>query len=539
MAYERLLIEEIRRQKTPEFESFKITGGDILLDIITRYLKDMFSMHPIYTFVKRVIDGKYDSYDMDYDLSKIMITQKYTGESFFLPLITVELSSSKLDLIQFNNSQFKTTIKYRMNPDGSFVRDEMGRPIPSHYIYNGKIESEINLIIAASSTIERDELCNFISLLLIDIANDELFKKGVFVIPNTINISSPDETEYNNNYIYKQTISFSVYSEWSHIIPIDLYTLRSISVWTTAYDRIIKNNNISIPIPTVKIIDDNDMNFLLDVNNNSKINKYPIFALSANDEYVEVTNKYLHEETFFVPSAFLFNKDDNKWHVNEFWINTLKNINIDFNEQIKQLNKKDPYTTWKEIINKIILLVYEIRYLILTGSGREMIDGTIVINNNFYYPDETIEIRTPTEYYYKAIITKDNIVNIYRFKDNNDYILIGKDIILDDDFNISSIKIIKKYKNNIEKEIEKRENVFIKIIQNDIDNITPQELSMILLFGIYPFKVTFTNYLYWIDKVINETITTPIQPITDELIKIKKDVLYLSEKYLLAKPIES
>lgn len=595
MAHEKLFIEEIRQATPPQFESARITGGDILIDTLIEFLRESFSQHPRYTYVPLVEEGKTISYEIDYDLSKIMITDIYNGGPFFLPIITSRLDSSKPDYLQFSHSPFNTTMKYQMNEDGSFKRDTKDRLIPSHWLYYGKLDSSVSFQISAGSTIERAEIMNYLTLLFAEFGYDTLYRRGVFIKPGGISISGCTEAEYRNNFLYQQTISLDIYSEWEYKIPINLPTLKSIAFWPQAYagfnggfdneartttesdlvpDNMPPSNfpvdslsdpppipnpspatpptrNFANPYPLGEenwtgpqigapgsyFLDNYDRYGLLN-ENESLVKTYPIFTLTSDGNPAEIRNDYLEDEAFYVPSAFIYDANNSKWIVADFWKYFLGNSGIDWEDTLTYFNKVDPYYIYLHKVGDCINRAQELKYLVSIGQGRKLADQSIVLDGNFIFPDGVVVLYPKNEaYYYKATVYLDNSVDMEKYRENNPYIIHSENSIFDNGGNILSSELFKMYNEDLQ-EINPRDETYLEIIEsNGYIDCTPVELGVILLFGNYPSKLTVDDYLTWVDKVIQQLISTPISLKTQQLIDIRNKTLELGSKYLTAKPL--
>lgn len=197
---------------SPQREYIADTHIESLKNIIIEGLRDVFSKHQGYQYIERTdgIPGP------DLDKTKICITDVYSYEAKFLPIITVRVTSSNTKAISFN--QDVGTTDYLYDEEGKIVYDNWGRPVPIYYQYNGAWDSSVQLNIFTESTIEREELTTFVSVVCINLLRDLWRYQGMFV--KTVNVGGESETAFANDYIYQQQVMLDVYSEWTRRIPV-------------------------------------------------------------------------------------------------------------------------------------------------------------------------------------------------------------------------------------------------------------------------------------------------------------------------------
>jgi hypothetical protein len=91
-------------------------------------------------------------------------------------------------------------------------------PVPEHFIFAGAYEGSINIEIKTRDLRARDDLVDLISLLFIDIAFDDLQKAGLIV--KNVSSGTSSETQDRNDFIFSQTITLQIRSEWRRHLPI-------------------------------------------------------------------------------------------------------------------------------------------------------------------------------------------------------------------------------------------------------------------------------------------------------------------------------
>lgn len=212
------LIHERQHNFVLERAMVETAHVDYLKDQFIEILRQTFSQHPEYTYIARQLGDDEGTLDQspDFDRTKIVITDVYTYDVKFLPVITIRINSSRSFDVCFNQNQ--TTVDYLVDNNGNYVYDSLGKPIPIYYEYAGAWESQITLNVSAEDTITREELVTFLSVGLFHLKRDEFYTKGIFIK----NVSTGGETEevYANDYIYKQSLLIDTWSEWTHRLPV-------------------------------------------------------------------------------------------------------------------------------------------------------------------------------------------------------------------------------------------------------------------------------------------------------------------------------
>ena len=232
---------------SPQREYIADTHIESLKNIIVEGLRDVFSKHQGYQYVERTdgIPGP------DLDKTKICITDVYTYETKFLPIITVRVTSSNTKAISFN--QDVGTTDYLYDEEGKIVHDNWGRPVPIYYQYNGAWDSSVQLNIFTESTIEREELTTFVSVVCINLLRDLWRYQGMFV--KTVNVGGESETAFANDYIYQQQVMLDVYSEWTRRIPVPTEILEGFNYDIQTIKGEVGSTTINLVTPAFTIPD--------------------------------------------------------------------------------------------------------------------------------------------------------------------------------------------------------------------------------------------------------------------------------------------
>jgi hypothetical protein len=150
------------------------------------------------------------------ETTKILISDIYRTEVKFYPSIVIKSGGGSYKPISFNQ---EGTLKYRIdyfeNEDGTISKQHT----PTHRVYAGAWETNLDVSIFSESHSELEEIVEITAMILQGPSWHELRSNGL-VIKN-ITISSENAEPYANDYVYNQTISLPLYSEWRIEIPIE------------------------------------------------------------------------------------------------------------------------------------------------------------------------------------------------------------------------------------------------------------------------------------------------------------------------------
>ena len=134
----------------------------------------------------------------------------------YLPSITVRQSSGNYYAISFNQNE---TTKYRVD----LVLDGYGGrsliKVPTHTVYAGGWNQSFQIMIAAESTPDREELSDIVSSFLIGVTRIPTQDAGLFI--KNVSFSGESEEDWANEKIYIQTINVDTFSEWRREVPIN------------------------------------------------------------------------------------------------------------------------------------------------------------------------------------------------------------------------------------------------------------------------------------------------------------------------------
>ena len=205
----------------PSREYIADTHVEAIKNIIIEDLRDLFTKYQEYQYVPRT-DGIPGA---DLDKTGIVITDVYTYEAKFLPIITVRVGSSNTHHISFSQDAGTTDFLYDEN--GRPALEDWGRPIPIYYAYNEAWDSSVTLNVFTEDTMAREELMTFISVVAINLLRDKWRYEGMFV--KSVAVGGESETKFANDYIYNQAVTLDVFSEWTRRVPVPTAILEGIN----------------------------------------------------------------------------------------------------------------------------------------------------------------------------------------------------------------------------------------------------------------------------------------------------------------------
>ena len=526
MAREQLLIEEIYQNGAPTYEVVESAQADVVVDQFVEVLRLAFANHPLYTYVPRI-----DAGTPDYDLTKIIIVDKYTEEAMFLPTVTTSFNSANTRWIQFSQSPFNTVLKYQCNLDGSIKRDANGKPIPSHFEYAGAYDSSISLLISANDTIEREELCNLIHVLLVENLRDAFYMRGIHI--KSVSTGGQTETPYRNDYIYQVPVTVEIYTEWKRKVPVGDTILR-LGYQMTVGESVPPTPSTGLVHPLCVV---NLENTLLVPDGTGKL-VMPRLLLSATSVAAPVT--------------LIYNITTTRWEVSSFWKTALTQTLIPYGNYTIELTKISPVQQYLNYAEQVITIASMFRALALS-QGRFLPDGTKVVNGSFVFSDGKVDIR---DGYInngtinglgisQIIVTADNAVEMRVSPTNkNESILVARNVVADAYGVVQSGQIFKRYTaqngNVIETQLATANQSYLD--GENMNTMTAVDLFMIMQFANQPFRYTLGMINDEIDNLltqlgdVTQTITYRAQKIAS-ITSIKQEVIARSERFLLQQPL--
>jgi hypothetical protein len=522
MARELILIDEINQGEALPFEITISTHADVIVDVFVQSLREWFIRNPIYTYVPRE-----DSFGPDFELTNIVIVDKYTEEALFLPCITVNFNGGTTKWLQFSHSPFNTVLKYQMNKDGSVKRDSAGRPIPSHYEYTGSYETSITFNISTQDTLSREELTNYVTVALSEVCRDDLMLRGIFI--RGVNAGSQTEVEYRENHIFQVAITAELYTEWKRMIPLG-DTLKSIG-----FDMNVIDSNPEPEAPT------------------EAVEELPIYTLE-NEFYVVdsisqepiIPELQLSAMNIEAPITLIYNPSTSRWEVSSFWKQALMQSMIPYGNFIIELTKGSASAEYLQYAADAIVKAESLRALSST-QGRALPDGTKVLQDCFIFTDGTVDIRLKQKgnsKFASAVVQSNNDVILKMIPTNKQRnVLIAKNVVVDAYGVVTGGQIFKRITtNNTINDIQLSTIDQIFLVGENFNTMTAVDLFMIMQFAQQPFRYSLAAILAEIDELLTEladmsvTVTYRANKITS-INNIKQELVARSEKFLLQQPI--
>lgn len=190
---------------------------NLIIDTLRRY----FSRDNIYTYradeygfpLTPDMTGK--SVD-DPDTTKILISDSYRYEVKFFPAIVVKNNGGSYKPLSFNQN---STYKYEKIKSENIYGQISEISIPTHRVYAGVWEMSFEVMIYTESHAELEELTEIVAMIFQYSAWNELRANGVFI--KNISIGSESAEPYANDYVYSQSITLPIRSEWRVEIPVE------------------------------------------------------------------------------------------------------------------------------------------------------------------------------------------------------------------------------------------------------------------------------------------------------------------------------
>lgn len=150
------------------------------------------------------------------ETTKILISDAYRYEVKFFPAIIIKSNGGNYRPISFNQ---EGTLKYRTSEVENIYGIKEKIKIPTHRVYAGSWEMNFDVTIYSESHSELEELVEIVSMIFQYVSWNELRANGVFI--KNISIGGENSEPYANDYVYSQTISLPVRTEWRAEIPLE------------------------------------------------------------------------------------------------------------------------------------------------------------------------------------------------------------------------------------------------------------------------------------------------------------------------------
>jgi len=194
-------------------------------ELVIAALRDFFSTDSFYHYVHDpwgfpktpdLTDVPLEAGFSDNITTRLFIGEAYRFDVIYYPGIFVRHGGSTSVPISFNREAYCVQWGNMVFQDG--YGNIKTFPVPEHFILAGAWEGTINIDIKARDLRARDDLVDLVSLLFVDVAFNDLVKSGLLV--KGVTSGSPTESQDRNDWVFQQTVSLQVRSEWRREIPV-------------------------------------------------------------------------------------------------------------------------------------------------------------------------------------------------------------------------------------------------------------------------------------------------------------------------------
>lgn len=147
--------------------------------------------------------------------TRLFIGEAYRFDTNYFPALLVRHGGSTSVPISFNREAYCIQWGNMVFQDGYNIKTF---PVPEHFILAGAWEGTINIDVRAKDLRTRDDLVDLVGLNFVDVAFNDLVKSGLAI--KGVSSGAPSEVQDRNDWIYQQTVSLTVRSEWRRQLPI-------------------------------------------------------------------------------------------------------------------------------------------------------------------------------------------------------------------------------------------------------------------------------------------------------------------------------
>jgi hypothetical protein len=215
--------------KTDLYSLFDYYQNTIIVhpkELFIETLREFFSHDSYYHYVRDEwgFPKTPDHTDLSLDagLNDDQTTRLYIGESYrhdtrYYPALIVKSGGSRSVPISINRD--KNVVKWQSTRFVDGYGNESIINTPSCFVRSGAWEGTIIVDVESRSPRSRDELVELVTVPFIDLRMEDAMVAGVTVMKT--DIQAPSEIDDRNDKIYKQSISFTIRSEWHREIPVN------------------------------------------------------------------------------------------------------------------------------------------------------------------------------------------------------------------------------------------------------------------------------------------------------------------------------
>ena len=149
--------------------------------------------------------------------TRIFIGTEQRFDIAYFPAVIVKYSGGTFVPISINEEQDCIQYDYRLYIDGYGKKYNV--QIPVGFIYAGAYESTFSIDVLTEGPQDRSTIVEAICMLFQSIARNELTRAGLFI--KSVKTDAESSEIYQNDMVYKQTITLECRSEYRRLIPIE------------------------------------------------------------------------------------------------------------------------------------------------------------------------------------------------------------------------------------------------------------------------------------------------------------------------------
>lgn len=195
-------------------------------ELIVSALREYFAQDTRYHYVRdewgfpKVIDATdvHPEAGLHDDLmTRIWIGQENKLDTVFRPSLLVKHTGANYKPIAFNQNNESIQYSKRLFEDG--YGNNYVIKVPQYFMFSGAWDTNFDIEVEADAPVDRSALAECVSMLFQSILFNRMPLDGLFV-KNT-RVSGESVEDFQNNKIFKQTISLECRGEYRRIIPIE------------------------------------------------------------------------------------------------------------------------------------------------------------------------------------------------------------------------------------------------------------------------------------------------------------------------------
>jgi hypothetical protein len=218
----------VHRVNTDLFGAFNIVqsvgvvaGKSLIIDT----LRDVFREDAEFKYVEDVfgfpkVRGQSDLDAVagleDDETTRIFIGSTYRQDIKYYPALSVKNTRTSYTPVSFNQDWMGVVYRKELLADG--YGNNVTISTPAYNTLVGAWDQTFEVKVTAESELDREELVDIVSTILIGPKRLELQDAGLFI--KTLSTGGEQEEPYGNGYLYTSSITLETRSEWKVHIPI-------------------------------------------------------------------------------------------------------------------------------------------------------------------------------------------------------------------------------------------------------------------------------------------------------------------------------